>query len=87
MSNAQKIEAHVNEMLAESIQHMSQKVKKAISCGALDIENWDEKDAPMIIPKIIIQAVLQSEAEQYSAKGTSFERKINKEVKNLRYFI
>ena len=87
MSNKDKIEALVNEMLAESVQHMTKKVKEALNSGALDIENWDENDTPMIIPKIIIQAVLQSEAEQYSARGTSFERKINKEVKNLRYFI
>jgi hypothetical protein len=66
---------------------MKEKLIKAIKSGALDIDNWDEHDKPMIIPKIIMQTVLQSESEAYSAKGTSFERQINKEVKNLRYYI
>jgi len=87
MSNAEKIERIALEMIDDSVQHMKAKVKKAIKSGALDIENWDEYNKPMIIPKVIIQAVLQSESEQYSPKGTSFEREINKEVKNLRYYI
>ena len=48
-------------------------IKKALTCGALDTEAWDEKNAPMILPKIIAIAVLESEANQYKAEGTPFE--------------
>ena len=41
----------------------------------------------MIIPKVIVAALMESEATQYNARGTSFEKKIKKEVKNLRYFL
>jgi hypothetical protein len=83
----EKIEALVIEMLNYSKDAMLTKINTALNCGALDIENWDENKSPMIIPKIIITALLESESTQYSARGTSFEKKIKKETKNLRYYI
>jgi len=41
----------------------------------------------MILPKCIVVAVLESEADQYKATGTSFEKEVKKEVRNLRCFI
>lgn len=41
----------------------------------------------MIIPRCIIMAILEHESQQYSAKGTSYEKRIKKEVKNIQYFI
>ena len=66
---------------------MIKKIDRALNSGALDIENWNEKTSPMILPKTIATAILESEATQYSARGTSFERRIKRDVKNLRYFI
>jgi hypothetical protein len=66
---------------------MVKKITKALNCGALDIEDWDENKSPIKLPKIINAALLESESTQYSARGTSFEKKIRKEVKNLRYYI
>ena len=83
----EKIEALVIEMLEFSKECMVKKLTTALNCGALDIENWDEKISPMILPKVIVTALLESEGTQYGAKGTSFEKKIKKEVKNLRYYI
>jgi hypothetical protein len=83
----EKIEALVVEMLNYSKDDMLKKINTALNCGALDIENWDENKSPMIIPKIIITALLESESTKYSARGTSFEKKIKKETKNLRYYI
>ena len=81
------IKSYVIEMLDFSKECMVKKLTTALNCGALDIDNWNENSSPMIVPKIIVAALLESESTQYSAKGTSFERKIKKEVKNLRYFI
>lgn len=89
MSNRGKIKKLAVEMMTQSHESMVKAIDKALDCGALDIESWDENDMPMVIPKVIVKAVLESEANRYSARGTnvSFERKVNKEVKNLKYFL
>lgn len=81
MSPSQKqraIKKHALDML---------KVDRLLNSGAVDIDGWDEYDKPMILPKSILCAVLESESHQYSAKGTSYEKHIKKEVKNFQYFI
>lgn len=87
MEQKEKIKALVIELLNTSHEEMIKKIDRALNSGALDIENWDEKTSPMILPKTIATAILESEATQYSARGTSFERRIKRDVKNLRYFI
>ena len=82
-----KIKKIAIEMLKVSQFEMEKSIEKALNCGALDIDSWDEKNNPAILPKIIVMAVLQNEAEQYSAGGTCFEKEVNKNVKNLRCFI
>lgn len=87
MEQKEKIKALVIELLNTSHEAMINKIERAINCGAIDIESWDENNSPMIIPKIIATAILERESTQWSAKGTSFEKKIKREVKNLRYYI
>jgi predicted transcriptional regulator len=82
-----KIKSLVLDMLKESYEAMIKKVDKAIHSGAVDIDEWDESYQPMILPKCIVTAILQNEAAQYEGKGTSFENKVKKEVKNIRHFI
>lgn len=83
----QKIEQFALEMLNESLEAMKTKVRQAIASGVLDIENWDEKFSPMVLPKAIVTACLESETYQFGGKGTSFEKQIKKDVKKLRYYI
>ena len=87
MSKDEKIKAIVAQMIDNSVVIMKSNIDKALSCGALDVDSWDEKFNPMILPKVIAIAVLQREAEQYDGKGTCFEKQVKKEVKNLRCFI
>ena len=75
------------DMLKESFNDMIKKVEKVLNSGAIDIDSWDKNNKPMIIPKCIVTAILQDELTQYEGKGTSFEKQIKKEVKNIRYFI
>ena len=84
---SEKIKSLVIEMLNESHAAMIKKVEKVLNSGAVDIESWDEKDKPMILPKCIVMALLESEGAQYDARGTSFERHIKKEVRNIRFFV
>ncbi|MDO6737062.1 hypothetical protein [Wenyingzhuangia sp. 2_MG-2023] len=86
-SNKQKIEALTKEMLKEATKQMQSKIKKAIESGSLDTDNWSEKNNKMILPKIILIAILENEADQYKATGTRFEKEVKKEVKNIKYFI
>lgn len=82
-----KIKQLAIDMLKESQEAQLKLVEKALNSGALDIDAWDENDKPMILPKVIVTAVLQTEAQQYEAKGTSFEKQIKKEVNNLKIFL
>ena len=83
----EKIKELVKEMLIESHNKAMQNIDRVLNSGCIDIDSWDEKIAPMILPKAILTAILENEAIQYTAKGTIFDRKIKKEVKNIKYFL
>jgi hypothetical protein len=87
MSNRNKIKALAIQMLQQSQKEMEAKVEKALNSGALDIDDWDENSNPAILPKCIVIAIMEDEADQYKAKGTSFEKEVKKEVANLKCFI
>jgi len=87
MTKKQKISKHVKDMLALSQKSMIENIDIILNSGCIDIESWDEKNSPMIIPKCIVAALLDKESHQYLAKGTCFEKQIKKEVRNIRYFI
>ena len=77
----------VNEMLNESCDNMIKKVEKILNSNAIDIDSWSKDNAPMILPKCIVTAILKDESTQYEGKGTSFEKRIKNEVNNIRHFI
>lgn len=81
------LEIFTSRLLKNSFDEMFDEVKKAINSGAIDIEQWDQNVNPMILPKIILVALLENEAERNYGKGTSFEKQIKKEVKNLKLFL
>lgn len=87
MNKKAKIKKLALDMLKESHEAMVKNIDKALNSGAIDVDDWDENSNPMILPKCIVTAVLEQEATQYDGTGTSFEKKIKKEVKNIRYFI
>ena len=82
-----KVKSLAEDMLKESFNAMIKKVEKALNSSAIDIDSWDENSSPMILPKCIVTAILQDESTQYEGKGTSFEKQVKKEVKNIRYFL
>lgn len=90
MSEAEKkdkIKSLVIDMLKESNKEMIKKLDRVFNSGCIDVEGWSDKDSPMILPKCIISALLESEITQYNGKGTSHERSNKKEIRNIRYFI
>jgi hypothetical protein len=86
-SKKEKIKELVKDMLIESHQKAIQNIDKVLNSGCIDIDDWDDKNAPMVLPKTILTAILENEARQYTARGTSFEKQMKKEVKNIRYFL
>jgi hypothetical protein len=82
-----RIRQLIIDMLDNSHTAMEKKIDKVLLSGAVDIEAWDQNTNPMILPKCIIVALLQEEAEQYSARETSFEKQVRKESANIRMFI
>lgn len=79
------LDSYVQQMLGRAVSAMVTNIKKAINSGALDIEDWDVNST--ILPKVVTIALLEDEAEQYKCRGTSFEKKVAKEVKNLKCFL
>lgn len=87
MTKQEKIREHVVGMLEMSYEAMLKKVDKAINCGFFDIESWDENDAPMLLPKTIITAILQDEGRQYLGRGTRHEKKVKRDANKLQIFL
>ena len=82
-----KIKSLTEDMLKEYFGAMIKKVEKALNSGAIDVDSWDENYNPMILQRCIVTAILQDESTQYEAKGTTFEKQIKKEAKNIRYYL
>lgn len=87
LTNKDKIKALVLDMLKYSNENIISKIDKVLKSVCIDADTWDEKINPMILPKCILAAVLQHEALQYTGRGTSHEKKLKKEINNIRYFI
>lgn len=88
MSNKKaKIQRLAKQILKSANEAALKKIEKLLESGAIDVEKWDANNAPMLLPKAMIAAILLSEAEQLDGKGTSFEKKQKKEIKNFRCFI
>jgi len=86
-SNKEKIKELVKDMLIESHQKAMQNIDRVLELGCVDVDGWDDKNAPMILPKSILTAILENEARQYTARGTSYEKQMKKEVRNIHYFL
>ena len=86
-NNKEKIKKLVSDMLIESHQKAMQNIDRVLDSGCIDIDGWDCKNKPMILPKCILTAILENESRQYTARGTSFEKQMKKEVRNIRYFL
>ena len=86
-SKKQKIKKLVKDMLIKSHKEALNSIDKVLNSGCIDIDGWDEGDAPMVLPKCILTAILENEARQYTARGTSYEKQMKKEVSNIRYYL
>jgi hypothetical protein len=88
MTKQEKIlRKHIKSLLKQSNAAMLKNIDKVIASGAVDVTAYDTQVNPMILPKAITIALLQSEANQYDAKGTAYEKVIKREVNNLKHFI
>jgi hypothetical protein len=83
----EKIKSLVISLLNDSHNAMLQKVDQILKSSSFDLDSWDINYAPMILPKCIAIAILQDESTQYDGKGTSYEKEIKKEVKNIKHII
>lgn len=81
------IKKHIKDMLKDSHKAMLKNLDRILQSGCIDVDSWDPHNAPMILPKTIVTALLEEESTQYTGRGTSFEKQIKKEVKNIRHFI
>lgn len=74
-------------MLKDSHEALNRNIDKVLDSGGVDIDGWEYNNAPMILPKCIVTALLIRESKQYEGKGTSYEKHVKKEVKNILNFI
>jgi ribosomal protein L17 len=82
-----QIKSFVKEMIKKSQKEQLQAIDKALNSGALDIENWNPERSPMVLPKIVVTAILEEAARQYTGRGTPIEKQVRKEINNLKMFL
>lgn len=91
MSHSKKNKAAIkkltNQLLKEAITGIKKKIDKSLNCGALDVNSFDPENNPYVMPKTILIAAMESEADQWKGHNTSFDKEVKKGVKNLKYFI
>lgn len=87
MTKKKQIQKLAKEMLKESYAAQLKKVEKIIESGAIDSESWDENSNKMLLPKAIVTAILEHEADQFSGRGTGHEKNQKKEIRNIKYFL
>jgi hypothetical protein len=83
----EKIKQLVIDMLNESHQKALKNVDKILDSDCVDIDNWDEGNVPMVLPKTILTAILEYESRQYTARGTRYEKQIKKDVDYIKMFL
>ena len=83
-TKAEKVEALVLGMLSDCVDRMKKDVKKIISSSAVRHDDWDEDNDPMLLPKSILIAVLEGNAEQYLCKLSPYSIIIRKDANKIK---
>jgi len=87
MDKKEKITKITEQIIDEACIKMKEKIQRALNSRAIDVDSWDEKINPYILPKTIVIAILENEAKQYDGTGTCFEKQMKKDIKNLKLFL
>jgi hypothetical protein len=75
-------------MFREVEAQLEKKADKIMSSGAIDMDEWDpNENNPMLLPKAFMVAFLRDEANQFTADGTSFEKQVRSDAKNIGYHL
>lgn len=61
MNTKQATEQKTNELLDKAVEMAKSKIKKALNCGAVDVESYDDDYE---LPKIILHAVMKSMVDE-----------------------
>ena len=87
MSNKEIVGNHVMDMIDDHYNQMVKKAQKLLESWAVNFDEWDADNSPMVLPKTIMTALLESEVHAYSAKWTTHERKVKKMASEFIYHI
>ncbi len=82
-----RIHTITKTILQASHDAMIEKIDKVINSSAVDIDSWETNKNPLVLPMCIANALLQIESDQLNLSGSSFEKQVKKEVRNIRRFI
>jgi hypothetical protein len=87
VTNKEKIKSLVLEMLETSHKAMINKLDNVFKHNTvINIDNWNVSNEPMIIPKNIVVALLESEANQYTVPNSyPNARKIKQQTELIKY--
>lgn len=61
MNTKQATEQKTNELLDQAVEKAKSKIKKALNCGAVDVESYDDDYE---LPTIILHAVMRSMVDE-----------------------
>lgn len=79
------IKVLTKDILKQAFKCIEAKIDKAINCGAIDINDWDADNNGMLLPKAIVIALLEDEADQYKSWG-DLGKQVKRDAANIKAF-
>lgn len=68
------VEHRTNELLDQAVEMAKSKIKKALNCGAVDVESYD---SDYELPKIILHAVMKTMVDETQPLTTANRKESN----------
>lgn len=75
-----EVRKKTRELIQYTSKWMRRDLEKVLSSGCINLNNWESN---YLLPKTIMLALHQEQMRNYDGRGTSYERKIKKEAKNI----
>ena len=86
-TNREVIRGWVLKLLHSHIPDIIKWTDILLSSGAINVEGYDRKTNPILIPHHILQACFERAAQQHDLKNTQWEEEAKEEVANYKRFV
>lgn len=88
LTKQQALKSLILEHLEYDYRDMRDRVvNRVLNSGAIDVDGWNPEYNRMILVHSVLIALFDSSADNRKATGTSFEKEVKSNVKNIRCFV